>query len=179
MSQPSIFDATVCQADSSLTNQSDVVRASLVLLHEMETSLEASQRALLRGDAAGMETGTREQRRLQRALELLWAMDRSRSCPDDPKNIGRAAEISFPRPAPESMSELSGELRAAQLRVLHLGRVQAVLLRRAQQSLVVLGNMLAGTGASYSPAAHASWTPTASAPIKKMRKGEEVQRCRA
>lgn len=137
MSQPPLIDATACPADSSLPNPSDVARASLVLLHELETSLAASQRALLRSDVTGMETGTREQRRLQRALEILWAANRFDSRP----------------------SESAGQLRAAQMRVLYLGRVQVVLLRRAQQSLVVLGNLLAGTEASYRPAARASWIP--------------------
>jgi hypothetical protein len=159
MFQPPIFDAIVYPADSNLPNQADSARASLALLHDLETSLESSQRALLRGDAAGVETGTSEQRRLQRALEILWATNGSHLRGRDPENVGRAAEICWARPATESRSELAGQLRSAQMRVLHLGRVQAVLLRRAQRSLVVLGNLLAGTGACYSPAVRASWIP--------------------
>ena len=95
--------------------------ASAALLGELESSLAASQRALLARDVVSLDRATREQIRLRRALEILCAQK----------------IVSAP------------ELRGAQQRVLHLGRVQAALLVREQRWLTVLANLVAGPEASY------------------------------
>jgi len=101
-------------------------------LLELEASLLSSQEALLARDLAGVEQGTCEQVRLQRALEIL------RPC--------EAAQTSD-----SERTRASSELRAAAIRILHLGRVQAALLDRAQRSLRMISNLLAGPEASYGP----------------------------
>lgn len=150
---PPFIDAAVHRAESSLPD-GDFDRSCLALLHQLETSLQASQRALLCGDVAGVELGTVEQRRLQAALEPLWRRNRNHLRSD-----GLQEQDAPSRSIPESATELADELRAALIRVLHLGRVQAILLGRAQRSLVVLGNLLAGAGANYGPAARTAWVP--------------------
>jgi hypothetical protein len=50
-----------------------IAQASLALLGQLEDSLTASQEALLARDLGGLERWTREQIRLRRALEILWA----------------------------------------------------------------------------------------------------------
>ena len=98
--------------------------ASAAVLAELESSLRASQQALLARDISSLEQATREQTRLRRALEILWARN-----------------VTFPP-----------ELRGAQQRVLHLGKVQAALLAREQRWLTVLANLVAGPEASYNSA---------------------------
>jgi hypothetical protein len=108
-----------------------MAQASVAVLVELEASLQASQAALLARDLAQVERSTSEQLRLQRALEILWPRD----------GIG----------VPESDPALAGELRSTQMRVLHLVRTQAALLRRAQLWLRTVSNMLAGPEAIYLP----------------------------
>ena len=102
------------------------------LLGELESSLLASQKALLCGDVTEVERGAVEQKRLREALTILWTSDST------------ATFETFPQPD-------SALLRPAQLRILHLGRVQIALLARAQQSLRILANLLAGTAGDYGP----------------------------
>jgi hypothetical protein len=104
-------------------------------LRELEMSLRASQKALLSRDVLRLEQSTRQQIGLRRALEILW-----------PGNgMGSSEMHCDPR--------LASELRTAQMRVLHLGRVQAALLRREQRWLRTLSNLLAGPEANYLPPA--------------------------
>ena len=114
-------------------------RASLALLEQMELSLHASQKALLARDLAQLECHTGEQRRLQQALAILWQGTRTQP-PSSPLET-------------EDDRALGAQLRRAQTRVLHLARVQAALLARAQRTLHMISNLLAGTGAGYGPAA--------------------------
>ncbi len=111
-----------------------MAQASLALLRQMEDSLNASREALLARDLARLEQGTQEQIRLRRALEILWAGKHNED-----------ADV------PETLRDpvLAENLRAAQLRVLQQGRVQAALLRRAQRWLRVLSNLQAGPEAGY------------------------------
>jgi hypothetical protein len=98
-------------------------RVSREILRELDASLRASQKALLSGDLAGIEQGTREQEHLRRALEALWTA------------------------RPHGFTED----RALLEQVLHLGRVQVALLSRAQRSLRITSRVLAGPGADYAP----------------------------
>jgi len=95
------------------------------ILEHLETSLRASQRALLVRDLAELERLTVEQVALRQALA---------------KTVARRS------PGSDSLAtHLSDQAR----RVLQLGRVQVVLLGRAQQSLRAIANLLAGTHAGY------------------------------
>jgi hypothetical protein len=99
--------------------------ASSLLLGELEASLQASQRALLARDLAGLEERTGEQIRLRRSLEIVWSR--------------AAAPGSDPAPCNSAP------------RVLHLGRVQAALLARAESWLTMVSHLLAGPTANYAP----------------------------
>jgi hypothetical protein len=114
--------------------------ARLAIVTELETSLRASQQALLTRDLDGIEQGMREQKRLERAFAIL-----------QPEPISNSHDRTLLPAAASCDPKLAGELRAAATRVLHLGRVQAALLRRARQSLTVLSNLLAGPEAGYGP----------------------------
>jgi hypothetical protein len=116
----------------------------MALLLQLEASLQASQIALLARDLARIEQGTRDQIRLLQELEILSAP-------------GRGLEEGSPGKrnscAPSSDGPLTAELRAAQLRVLHLGRVQTALLVRGERSLRILSHLVAGAQSNYGPPA--------------------------
>ena len=121
-------DALLSTESRSQELSSPQIASGRALLTELEASLQASQRALLAHDLASLEHRTGEQIRLRRALEIFGTPDG----------------------APLAESDLPHELRAAQKRVLHLGRVQLALLGRAQRWLRTLSHLMAGPGASYS-----------------------------
>src|SRR5579863_3212787 len=129
----------------------EIAQASRALLGRLEASLQASQDALLARDITRLEERTCEQIGLRRSLEILWD----------------AAHPPGSDAAPHDL-RLAAELRAAQIRVLRLGRVQAALLGRAQRWLRMVSNLLAGPEASYAPlvcgrvAPYPAW-PSASA----------------
>ena len=127
---------------------SELAAASLALLRELETNLEAGQKALLARDLDGMAQSTREQMRLAGALDILWRTGAT------VKESAGACDAAVTA-ARESEQE---QLLLAVERVLHLGRVQAALLVRAQQQLKMIGHLVAGPSASYgpSPAARAA-----------------------
>jgi hypothetical protein len=129
-------------------------RLDSALLLELEMSLYASQKALLSGDVARLEQSTRQQIGLRRALKILW-----------PENGAGSYDMHCDPP-------LASELRMAQMRVLHLGRVQAALLRREQRWLRTLSNLLAGPETNYLPPAldRAGW---------RADRAEEGDSCRA
>jgi hypothetical protein len=145
-----------------LYRAAEITQAGKLFLFELEASLQASQRALLSHDVALLEQHICEQIRLQSSLEVLWSRDATR-------------DLVF-----------AAEMRAAQIRVLHLGRVQAALLVRAQRWQSMLSNLLAGPEASYAPPignmapciawAHPSGIPSATTDTSE---AEERDRCRA
>ena len=131
-----------------------VPQSVATLLGELESSLLASQKALLCGDVTELERGAVEQKRLREALTLLWTS-------------GSTATF-------ETFSEPNSTLlRPAQLRILHLGRVQLALLARAQQSVRILANLLAGTAGDYGPPRNAG------AVCPSRSEAEEIDPCRA
>jgi hypothetical protein len=141
-----------------------VAQTSLALLRELESSLIASQKALLGGNIAGLEQGTVEQRRLRDALEIFWAQ----AAMHPPQN-------DVPEPEGHCNPELATQLRSIEVRVLHLVRVQVALLARAQRSLRILSNLLAGSAEGYGPAGNAG---TAESPART-RDAQERNACRA
>jgi hypothetical protein len=136
-----LISADQISADQPLARgKTELAAAALALLSELEASLRASQKALLARDAEGIEQGTREQVGLQGALARLWAQDAARPAGSD--SWRRAG-------TPRCEPALAAALLAAQWRVLHLGRVQAGLLARAQRTLRMISNLLAGPEAVY------------------------------
>jgi flagellar biosynthesis/type III secretory pathway chaperone len=119
---------------------SDVAHARQTLLSQLETSLEASQQALLARDLPRLEQLTGEQNVLLRSLATLsTAPETSRaktSVSEDPLLLKDPFVL---------------KVRAAAARTLHLGRVQQALLDRAQRSLRALSRLIAGPQASYRP----------------------------
>jgi hypothetical protein len=119
--------------DPSSESSAEIAQAQLGLLADLEASLGASQQAVLSRDLQRLEQLTAEQQRLRQALAL--ALER------DP--FHGTLEL-----APDA---LTTAVRSAQERVLHLGRVQLLLLAHAQRSLQVLSHLLAGPQAPYAP----------------------------
>lgn len=115
----------------------DSEQACLVLLANLENSLRSSQAALLARDVIRIEQLASEQAELQHALS---------ACLHSPDPSVPEREDNFFGPRGDAV-------RATQARVLHLGRVQSVLLRRAQQSLRAISHLLAGPQSDYGPAA--------------------------
>jgi len=165
MTQHLPTDAAFRPAERLLLNvAAEITPASQLHLIELEASLQASQQALLSHDVALIEQHTCEQIRLRRLLEILWSR---RDAAHDPAFLV--------------------EMRAAQMRVLHLGRVQAALLVRAQRWQSMLSNLLAGPEVNYAPPSHSrmaqctAWTDLSGIPIANTRTSEteERTRCRA
>jgi hypothetical protein len=123
-----------------------MVRARLALLRELESSLQSSQKALLARELAAIERGTDEQRRL---LEALNDLVRATGCIHSQQAVG--IELAQVLHSPELAA-----LRAAETRILHLGRVQLALLARARRFLNALSHFAHGPSASYIPPASAS-----------------------
>jgi hypothetical protein len=112
--------------------RSEFDRETFALLFHLESSLRASQQALLDRDVRMLDRLTAEQSCLVRRVSDLWQR----------RAVSPADEVSIP---------LFPALREIAWRVLHLGRIHQALLSRAQRSLRVAVNMAAGTGATYSP----------------------------
>lgn len=109
----------------------------MALLADLENSLRSSQAVLLSRDVVRIEELASEQFGLRHALSAyLHSLDA--------RIYGH--ETAFPGARGDAV-------RAAQERVLHLGRVQAALLRRAQQSLLTISHLLAGPESGYGPPA--------------------------
>lgn len=102
-----------------------------ILLSSLETNLQETQEALLARDLPRFEQLTHQQFAVEQELASLWRKLRS-----------EAAE-----PGSSSVSPV----RDLAARVLALGCVQQALLRRAQHSLRVVANLMAGPDANYAP----------------------------
>jgi hypothetical protein len=113
----------------------------LSLLSELESSLRSSHRALLARDVSQLEVLTQQQSELQRAISNLQT-----DC-----NLGPSEEVRF-----------------AQLRILHLARIQRGLLTRLHRGLTTLAHLLAGTHADYSfPATHTGISLHPTSPVSR------------
>jgi hypothetical protein len=146
----------------------DSLRVSIGLLAELEVSLTNSQRALLSRDVSVIERETQEQRRLQKALAELWT-----SCLASTQKAN-SLRFNSPRVRPS----IPRELRAAQLRVHHLARVQLALLGRARRSLHAFSHLIKGPSAGYGPpgSIHSSSPCAFWRPVNEPEKGPS---CRA
>jgi hypothetical protein len=120
-------------------------QAILLVLRQLEASLEASQAAVLAREVEGIERHTEEQMRLSRALTILYGESTFHA------HQQHHPASDFPAALPRMTTRLAADLRAAEKRVLQLTRVQAALLGRAQRFLRILTNLVAGPGASYGP----------------------------
>jgi hypothetical protein len=124
----------------SRCNAVEIARANLAILENLEVSLQASQKALLARDLESIEFGIREQMRLLRAFELAQAAQ---------AKLADSLAAGSSRPSgPVSLAE---ELTSERKNVLHLARVQAALLARAERSIKMIANLLAGPAAIYGP----------------------------
>ena len=139
-------DTSVASSEGGLLTdpQKESAHTTLKLLGELEASLQDGQSALLALDVAAMERHTADQCGLNRSLEILLSPELAAS---QDKGGNRQGLAILPKRAPE----LDLALLAAKSRVLHLTRVQAALLGRAQRFLAVLYNLTAGPGATYGP----------------------------
>lgn len=137
-----------------LDSGGESAQTCLALLLRLEASLGLSQSALLALDLKAIEQGTAEQIRLGGELQALWfddlrhhdrLLDAVRL--DDPGMANAKPKVrasTLPRD-----QELAVEIKHVQGRVLHLTRVQAALLRRAQRFLLILSNTLARSYVTY------------------------------
>lgn len=130
---------------AALEAAEDLVRHRLALMGELEASLDASRKALLALNLAGIELGTREQVGLLRKLEAVLQrsmapLERERRPAEDRAQ----ARLAY---APE----LENETRRCGHRILQAARLQAALLARARAKLRVVANMLAGQSVTYGP----------------------------
>jgi len=130
MTQPNPNDVLPLSSEPLRAACPEIAQAKRSLLTELEASLESGQRALLARDVAGLEQSSGEQMRLLRALQIFWQ----------------------PGPAQDDPA-CNAELRALQMRVLHLGRVQAALLARGQRWLRTIANLVTGPATNYAPSA--------------------------
>jgi hypothetical protein len=122
----------------------ELAHTTLELLSELEASLQDGQSALLALDVAAIERHTADQRGLNQSLQILLL-------PGVTVSEGKGGNGQDLLVSPKCAPELDAALWAAKSRVLHLTRVQAALLGRAQRFLAVLYNLTAGPGATYGP----------------------------
>lgn len=120
---------------SAATSADETGVAPLVLMAELEASLQGSHKALLALDLAGIEYRTKEQIGLLRKFNAFG---------------GHTADGAGPALAVREPA-LAEELRRSGTRVLQAARLQSALLARARSKLRVLANMLAGPSVAYGP----------------------------
>ncbi len=142
MGKPIISPTLSSAAEPVSGARTDVADFFLSLWRELETSLLASQNALLSGDLARLEQLTGEQASLQCKLSLVLRPHAAQ------RQTGTEGGVDSPAPI-----SLSRAVRSAQMRVLHLGRVQIALLARRQQGLRILRHRMAGLQTLYGPPA--------------------------
>jgi hypothetical protein len=130
--------------------ESEAVAISLLLLGELEESLQRSIQATLSMDVTVLEAETRQQIGLTRALSV--AMPRH--------DLSQFANAITTLAKPElAEADLPAEVRRTRSRIIEAVRLQAALLSRARSKLRVLANMLSGPSVLYGPTARpgGSW----------------------
>jgi hypothetical protein len=121
---PQVEPRAIEPREVALAEPANLEARAIRLLGELEASLRTAQQALLSHDLAGLQLATEEQSKLRCSLADLW-------CRQTPGAAWEPALVS------------------AQARVLHLARVQAALLARAQRRVRMLANLRAGSDAPY------------------------------
>src|SRR5579863_8443882 len=125
-------------------NEAERLRRRVILMGELETSLEASRNALLALDLANIENETRHQIYLIREFDLQLQASRTPAARERSAEPGcGGAQVAVP--------ELEETLGRSQKRIFDALRLQAALLARARRKLRVLANMLAGPSGPYGP----------------------------
>ncbi len=109
----------------------DFLEQRLKLWLRLAESLDQARAALLQGDVVLFEQSTQAES----------------SCCDQLVGLGQLHRLEQ-EPAAEARVLLE-EIRRTQLRVRHLNRVHAALLRRASRSLRILRNLVAAPGVPY------------------------------
>ncbi|HLW89272.1 MAG TPA: hypothetical protein VKR57_12325 [Terriglobales bacterium] len=135
-----------------LGSPEEMAQTLLGLMKQMEASLQGSHTAVLASDGLGLENCTREQARLQRAVELLLGPQAwpGTGTEKDDLRQARSGESRFaPRFVTQCPPQLRSELLAEEWRVLQGTRVQAALLRRARQFQCILANLAAIQGSHW------------------------------
>ena len=117
------------------------------LLDQLEVSLQGSQRVLLAGDIAVLENYTAEQNGLIEAL-LHLMVPRLAAQPLRTHNLSPGKSLH----ATSLPGAVLLQIHAAQARVLHLARVQASLLLRAQRHFTMLLHLKTRFTSTYAPA---------------------------
>ena len=111
----------------------ELLEQRLKLWLRLAESLDHARDALLRGDVAFFEQSTQEEK----------------CCCDQLVGFGQFQRLGE-APAGAAMVLLE-EIKRTQLRVRHLNRVHAALLRRASRALRILRNLMAAPDANYLP----------------------------
>ena len=125
-------------------NEEERLRTRLILMGELEASLQASLKALLALDLANIENETRHQIGLIREFDAQLQASRAAAAREKSAEPGSCgAQVAVP--------ELEETLVRSQKRILDALRLQAALLARARCKLRVLANMLAGPSGPYGP----------------------------
>jgi hypothetical protein len=134
----------------------ELLKSNFVRLSDLENALLAMQNALVSRNLDKLHEATRQ---------LVC-------CHDDMKKLSLVNGSRKLSKTDPSRLERVSELRDAQKRVLHVARVQTFLLHRAERSLIILANALAGCEATYT-----SLGSKTKKPIPDISSGEI--RCRA
>ena len=154
--------------DPELTTSLDLLGRRLALMRQLASSLEQVQSAVVRSDLCGIQGHTARQRELCQGLGQLEAEALGRSprpsIPGESREHNHKEKEDFGiLPAENAVSPaVSGEVRQrwkslgqelaqVELRVAHLNRVYAGLLRRAQRTLQIFLRVLASSTDTYGP----------------------------
>jgi hypothetical protein len=113
---------------------------ALVLFSALEISLFRSQKALLARDLSGILRGTAEQTILWREISTAIYSTKIYTAAARPDALTAASHADFP-----------AQLSPWALRILHLARVHAALLVKAQRSLQMIASLAGALGTSYAP----------------------------
>lgn len=129
-------------------NGDEFLSARLAVIAALEASLQRSRKALLAMDLDGIERGTREQAALLQELKAAERRAMAQTAGDETQSGEREQEDdqAFLH---QRTSKRIEELRRSENRLREASLLQAALLARARHKLRVLGNMLAGSSATY------------------------------
>ena len=126
--------------EAEISSVIERVTVRLSILHDLVDAFLRAQSAIGLFDLQNMEAHIARQRQL---CHVLMALNDSVS-EQSPPDAGRDAL--------KRWHTLSRELKQTELHVLHLGRVQAALLRRTRRGLDLFSRLLASTALTYTPA---------------------------
>jgi uncharacterized lipoprotein len=120
------------------------------LMQQLAGSLTLAQAAVLALDAAALEEHTARQQQLCDQLRALEGAAEP-GAPSIVSGSPAAADDGLSPVADQRWNALLQELVRVQADVRHQNRAHAALLARARRSIAILANVLASSGALYSP----------------------------